>query len=94
MLLILLSAYAGKVLHTHPEAYYRNLFAASSDTSSSSLKDDCAICHFQFYSCLTASVWHLCSEFLLLTTFRPTEKSTPDKTEVVHARLRAPPSKR
>lgn len=50
LLLILLAAYAGKSLHTHPDEYYRYLTENDANTTSPALVDDCAICHFHFFS--------------------------------------------
>ncbi len=49
LLLILLAAYAGKSLHTHPDEYYRYLTENDANTTSPALVDDCAICHFHFF---------------------------------------------
>lgn len=52
LLLILVTAHAGKVLHTHPDAYYRALEQTRSDQTRTTIVDDCPVCHFQFFSCL------------------------------------------
>lgn len=40
LLLILLAAYAGKSLHTHPDEYYRYLTENDANTTSPALVDD------------------------------------------------------
>ena len=69
LLLILLAAYAGKSLHTHPDEYYRYLTENDANTTSPALVDDCAICHFHFFSYIHSTDWVLDSEFRLLETF-------------------------
>lgn len=71
LLLILLAAYAGKSLHTHPDEYYRYLTENDANTTSPALVDDCAICHFHFFSYIHSTDWVLDSEFRLLETFFP-----------------------
>lgn len=41
LLLILVTAHAGKVLHTHPDAYYRALEQTRSDQTRTTIVDDC-----------------------------------------------------
>lgn len=77
LLLILLSAYAGKSLHTHPDEYYRYLTESDANTTSSALADDCAICHFHFFSYTHSTDWVLDSEFRLLETLFPPGKLHP-----------------
>ena len=69
LLLILLAAYAGKSLHTHPDEYYRYLTENDANTTSPALVDDCAICHFHFFSYIHSTDWVLDSEFRLLEPF-------------------------
>ena len=57
LLLILLAAYAGKSLHTHPDEYYRYLTENDANTTSPALVDDCAICHFHFFSYIHSTDW-------------------------------------
>lgn len=45
---LLLTAYVGKALHTHNEAYYTSLLMTQSATSEHGpeVMDDCPICHY------------------------------------------------
>lgn len=63
LLLILLAAYAGKSLHTHPDEYYRYLTENDANTTSPALVDDCAICRFHFFSYIHSTDWVLDSEY-------------------------------
>lgn len=92
LLLILLAAYAGKSLHTHPDEYYRYLTENDANTTSSALADDCAICHFHFFSYTHSTDWVLDSEFRLLETFFRPESYTPSIIAVPGTQLRAPPA--
>lgn len=92
LLLILLAAYAGKSLHTHPDEYYRYLTENDANTTSSALVDDCAICHFHFFSYTHSTDWVLDSEFRLLETFFRPESYTPSIIAVPGTQLRAPPA--
>ena len=83
LLLILLAAYAGKSLHTHPDEYYRYLTENDANTTSPALVDDCAICHFHFF---------LDSEFRLLETFFRPECYDPAIVAISGSQLRAPPA--
>ena len=78
LLLILLAAYAGKSLHTHPDEYYRYLTENDANTTSPALVDDCAICHFHFFSYIHSTDWVLDSEFRLLETFFRPECYDPE----------------
>lgn len=82
LLLILLAAYAGKSLHTHPDA----------NTTSPALVDDCAICHFHFFSYIHSTDWVLDSEFRLLETFFRPECYDPAIVAISGSQLRAPPA--
>ena len=92
LLLILLSAYAGKSLHTHPDEYYRYLTENDGDTTSPTLVDDCAICHFHFFSYIHTTDWVLTSEFRLLETFFQPEYYAPVIIRITGTQLRAPPA--
>jgi len=91
LLLIFVSAYGAKVLHTHPDSYYAAIDACSDD-SGSSIEDDCPICRFAFFPCLIARA-DVCSVFFVLCTFVSAVSSvSADRTVLRHFALRAPPS--
>lgn len=92
LLLILLAAYAGKSLHTHPDEYYRYLTENDANTTSPALVDDCAICHFHFFSYIHSTDWVLDSEFRLLETFFRAECYDPAIVAISGSQLRAPPA--
>ena len=92
LLLILLAAYAGKSLHTHPDEYYRYLTENDANTTSPALVDDCAICHFHFFSYIHSTDWVLDSEFRLLETFFRPECYDPAIVAISGSQLRAPPA--
>ena len=81
LLLILLAAYAGKSLHTHPDEYYRYLTENDANTTSPALVDDCAICHFHFFSYIHSTDWVLDSECY-----------DPAIVAISGSQLRAPPA--
>ena len=91
LLLILLAAYAGKSLHTHPDEYYRYT-ENDANTTSPALVDDCAICHFHFFSYIHSTDWVLDSEFRLLETFFRPECYDPAIVAISGSQLRAPPA--
>lgn len=84
LLLILLAAYAGK--------YYRYLTENDANTTSPALVDDCAICHFHFFSYIHSTDWVLDSEFRLLETFFRPECYDPAIVAISGSQLRAPPA--
>ena len=92
LLLILLAAYAGKSLHTHPDEYYRYLTENDANTTAPALVDDCAICHFHFFSYIHSTDWVLDSEFRLLETFFRPECYDPAIVAISGSQLRAPPA--
>ena len=92
LMLILLAAYAGKSLHTHPDEYYRYLTENDANTTSPALVDDCAICHFHFFSYIHSTDWVLDSEFRLLETFFRPECYDPAIVAISGSQLRAPPA--
>lgn len=91
LLLILLTAHAGKVLHTHPDAYYRTLEQTRDCDTHTAIVDDCPICHFHFFSCVDVQDVLLVTYFSLLG-FAP---ATPEaQAEAAHSdlpSLRGPP---
>ena len=92
LLLILLAAYAGKSLHTHPDEYYRYLTENDANTTSPALVDDCAICHFHFFSYIHSTDWVLDSEFRFLVSFFRPEWGDPAIVAKTCSRRRAPPA--
>mgnify|MGYP000499093611 CR=1 FL=1 len=91
LMLILLAAYAGKSLHTHPDEYYRYLTENDANTTSPALVDDCAICHFHFFSYIHSTDWVLDSEFRLLETFFRPECYDPAIVAISGSQLPAAP---
>ena len=84
--------YAAKSLHTHPDEYYRYLTENDANTTSPALVDDCAICHFHFFSYIHSTDWVLDSEFRLLETFFRPECYDPAIVAISGSQLRAPPA--
>ena len=82
----------GKSLHTHPDEYYRYLTENDANTTSPALVDDCAICHFHFFSYIHSTDWVLDSEFRLLETFFRPECYDPAIVAISGSQLRAPPA--
>lgn len=92
LLLIFMSAFSAKALHTHPDSYYAAIgtSSAASDTSST-LNDDCPICHFSFFPYM-ASRAEVCTVFFTFLTFSAaTVTVCVHPTPIRHFALRAPP---
>ena len=62
------------------------------NTTSPALVDDCAICHFHFFSYIHSTDWVLDSEFRLLETFFRPECYDPAIVAISGSQLRAPPA--
>lgn len=72
--------------------YYRYLTENDANTTSPALVDDCAICHFHFFSYIHSTDWVLDSEFRLLETFFRPECYDPAIVAISGSQLRAPPA--
>lgn len=92
LLFVLLFAYTGKSLHTHPDEYYRALFA-DDGSGSSKIVDNCPLCHFHFFSYICSTAWILTSDFRLLSTIHPEQSYTPQIVRTEGVQLRAPPAR-
>ena len=91
LLLILVTAHAGKVLHTHPDAYYRALEQTRSDQTRTTIVDDCPVCHFQFFSCLHTEPVLLVTCLTLLGSAPAAHETHAVAGRTVLPSLRAPP---
>lgn len=91
LLLILITAHAGKLLHTHPDAYYRSLEQTRTSDTRTAIVDDCPICHFHFFSCLDAEPLLLATYFTLLGHAPALPETCALRTRADRSSLRAPP---
>lgn len=92
LLLVLLTAYTAKSLHTHPAEYYASLLQTQHEDHTPDLLDDCPLCHFHFFTYTTSTEWILLSDFRLLTTIYQTEEHNVDLIDSRELSLRAPPA--
>lgn len=91
MLLVMLTAYTAKSLHTHSAEYYASFQQTQHEDPSPDLADDCPLCNFQFFSYTTTTEWILISDFRLLTTIYQPETYVVDLVSFGKLSLRAPP---
>lgn len=91
LLLILVTAHAGKALHTHPDAYYQALEQTRCTDARTTIVDDCPICHFHFFTCLNAQPLLLTTYFTLLGYARVIPQTRVADAHADRASLRAPP---
>lgn len=91
LLLIFLSAFGVKALHTHPDSYYAAIDNSPAAQTGSTLNDDCPICHFSFFPYLPTQT-ELCTVFFTFLTFAAqTGRVSFRLIPIRHFALRAPP---
>lgn len=92
LLLIFMSAFGVKALHTHPDSYYAAIDASAEAQAGSAFSDNCPICHFSF-SPYMVSQTEACAVFFTVLTFAALVGLVcPRIVPIRHFALRAPPA--
>ena len=91
LLLVMLSAYTAKSLHTHSPEYYASFQQTQHEDPSPDLTDDCPLCNFHFFSYTTTTEWLLISDFRLITPIYQPDIYAANLIPHRELSLRAPP---
>ncbi len=91
LLLIFVSAYSIKALHTHPDSYYEGMTESSDSNDESALFDNCPICNFSFFPYLIAQADIAINPDCTTLELHPEVEYDTDSSFIIHHYLRAPP---
>lgn len=92
LLLIFVSAFSIKALHTHPDSYYEGMAQSAESNNSSSLFDDCPICNFSFFPYLLSQADIELNPDVTTIESAPTVEYHAISRYIIHHSLRAPPA--